>query len=45
MKYILSDTHLGHENIIECCDRLFGSVDEMNEQLVANWNELVNEHD
>lgn len=45
MKYILSDTHLGHESIIEYCDRLFGSVEEMNEQLVANWNELVNEHD
>jgi|APHM01.1.fsa_nt_gi Predicted phosphoesterase or phosphohydrolase len=45
MRYVLSDTHFDHENIIEYCDRPFRSVDEMNEQLVANWNGIVGEHD
>lgn len=29
--YLLSDTHFGHERIIEFCDRPFESVREMNE--------------
>lgn len=43
--YVLSDTHFGHDNIIEYCDRPFSSVEEMNERLVENWNKTVEEDD
>lgn len=43
--YVLSDTHFGHENIIEYCDRPFDSVTEMNQALVQNWNETVTADD
>lgn len=36
-----ADTHFGHKNIIEYCDRPFDSVDEMDRELIANWNETV----
>lgn len=39
--FVVSDLHLDHDNIIEYCDRPFESVAEMNERLVANWNETV----
>jgi calcineurin-like phosphoesterase family protein len=39
--WFTSDHHFGHKNIIEYCDRPFGSVDEMNETLVAIWNDCV----
>lgn len=36
-----ADLHLGHERIIELCDRPFGSVGEMNEEILTRWNERV----
>jgi calcineurin-like phosphoesterase family protein len=36
-----ADLHLGHERIIELCDRPFSSVAEMNEAIIARWNERV----
>jgi len=39
--FFISDTHFGHENIIRMCRRPFGSVTEMDEALVARWNERV----
>lgn len=44
-KYIISDLHLGHENIIEYCQRPFSSADEMDRQLIENWNSTVDESD
>jgi len=41
MTHVASDLHLGHENIIEYCDRPFDSVSEMNNTLLKNWNECV----
>lgn len=43
--YIISDLHLDHRNIIEYCDRPFGSVEEMNETLVDNWKGVVDPND
>jgi calcineurin-like phosphoesterase family protein len=36
-----SDTHFSHANIIRYCDRPFASVEEMNAELTARWNDTV----
>jgi calcineurin-like phosphoesterase family protein len=43
--FYTSDLHLGHERIIELCNRPFDSVDEMNEETIDRWNEVVNPND
>ncbi len=45
MIYITSDLHLGHKGIISSCDRPFGSVEEMNRTLLANYNSIVRDED
>ncbi len=40
-----SDLHLGHLNIIEYCRRPFSSVEDMNEGLIARWNDVVDDDD
>lgn len=44
-RFVSGDLHLNHRNIIEYCDRPFDSVYEMNQQLVANWNDTVGPDD
>lgn len=44
-RYLASDLHLGHANIIDHCDRPFASVEEMNRTLIANWNDTVEPND
>lgn len=39
--FFTSDTHFNHANIIKFCERPFGSIEEMNEALIANWNRVV----
>jgi calcineurin-like phosphoesterase family protein len=41
VKFFTSDLHFGHRNIIKYCDRPYNSVEWMNEELVANWNNMV----
>lgn len=36
-----SDLHLGHQRVIELCDRPFESVEEMNERIIANFNDVA----
>ncbi len=43
--FFTSDLHFGHQNIIEYCNRPFGSVDEMNFGLVDRWNSVVGSDD
>lgn len=43
--WLTSDHHFHHSNIIKYCNRPFGSVEEMNEALVANWNSVVKPDD
>lgn len=39
--YFIADPHFGHENILKMCCRPFESIDEMNEAMIAAWNERV----
>ena len=39
--YFTSDNHYNHGNIIKFCNRPFGSLDEMNNVMIAKWNETV----
>lgn len=45
MIYITSDQHFGHANIIKYCDRPFDSVQQMDEAMIACWNEVVRPDD
>jgi calcineurin-like phosphoesterase family protein len=40
-KYLTSDTHFGHDNIIKYCDRPYADVWEMNRDMINKWNERV----
>lgn len=43
--WFTADTHFGHANIIDFCDRPFPSVCKMNGKLVELWNKVVKEDD
>ena len=43
--YVISDTHLGHANILTYCKRPFKNVEVMNQELARRWNRKVNKHD
>ena len=45
MYYFIADTHFGHENILQLCQRPFESIDAMNEALIAAWNSRVTGND
>jgi calcineurin-like phosphoesterase family protein len=43
--YFTADWHLGHQRIIELCDRPFSDAHQMNRQIIRNCNALVGEAD
>lgn len=43
--FVTSDTHFFHKNVIGLCNRPFSSVEEMNEQMVMRWNDVVSSDD
>ena len=43
--FFTSDTHFGHANIINLCNRPFKDVNHMNDMLVENWNSVVTDDD
>lgn len=45
MIWFTSDTHFGHERILDFTNRPFGSIREMNDALIANINEKVKPED
>lgn len=45
MNWLTSDTHFNHANVVRYCGRPFGDVREMNEALIARWNERVSRDD
>lgn len=43
--FFTSDTHFNHTNIIDYCQRPFRNVYDMNETIIANWNNIVGPDD
>jgi calcineurin-like phosphoesterase family protein len=44
-KFFSSDPHFGHVRIIDLCERPFGSVDEMNQTILDNYNRACGRND
>jgi len=45
MIYFSSDPHFWHAKVIEYCNRPYSTVEEMNEDMVKKWNEIVKPED
>lgn len=45
MIYYIADILFSHENILKLEHRPFESLDEMNENIINNWNASVSEND
>ncbi|MBN9007111.1 MAG: metallophosphoesterase [Rhizobiales bacterium] len=43
--YLISDTHFGHDGIIELCKRPFANSREMDAAMVLEWNSVVRSDD
>ncbi len=43
--FFTADNHFGHLNIIRYCNRPFESAEEMDERMIANWNEAIKHDD
>lgn len=43
--FFTADTHFNHFNIMRYCERPFGSLEEMNEAIIENWNKIVTHKD
>lgn len=43
--FVIGCTHFGHANIIKLSDRPFSSIEDMDEKMIAAWNETVRPKD
>ena len=43
--FFIADTHFSEENIMRYENRPFTNVENMNEELISNWNKLVGKED
>ena len=43
--WLISDTHFGHQNIIDFCNRPFATAKEMDEAMCDHWAETVKPRD
>ena len=41
MVFFTADTHFGHANVLQLCDRPFETIEQMNETFINNWNKRV----
>ena len=39
--FFTSDNHFSHKHILEFCKRPFKDAEEMNKEMIANWNHVV----
>lgn len=45
MIFFTSDWHINHQNVMAYCNRPFKDLQEMEETLIANWNNVVQDND
>ena len=45
MIYFTADLHFGHANVIKHCNRPYASAEEMDAELIRNWNATVKPKD
>ena len=44
-KFYISDWHFGHKNVLAFDNRPFKSIEEMNNELIRRWNDVVSDGD
>lgn len=43
--FVIADTHFGHKNVIDYENRPFGSIEEMDNFIINQWNSVVGNED